>query len=287
MTRLNPAFIPGPISLSDRFRHAGNILLIGYGAIGCHVSSTLAGSSPAVNISWVLCREGRNAAAAQALGPGVIPVNSVDEIAQPIDLVIECGGHAALGQHGPGLLERGIDVITVSNGALADNGLAARLEEAARQGAATLELVSGAIGAIDAIAAASTGTISKLVYRGRKPPASWKGSAAEEVLDLDNLDRQACHFSGTAREAALRYPKNANVAATVALAGSGLDNTQVELIADPEVSGNIHEIEMVGDFGEMKFSINGNPLPGNPRSSALTAMSVVAAVRRRLAPIRV
>jgi aspartate dehydrogenase len=264
-----------------------NILLIGYGAIGCYVARNLASSDPSINIGWILCREGRNEAASQALGPGVKPVNSVDEVAQPIDLAIECGGHAALGQHGPGLLARGIDVITVSNGALADHELAVRLAEAARQGDAALELVSGAIGAIDAIAAARTGTISKLVYRGRKPPASWKGSPAEQVLDLDNLEKQACHFSGTAREAALRYPKNANVAATVALAGSGLDNTQVELIADPEASGNIHEIELAGDFGEMNFSINGNPLPGNPKSSALTAMSVVAAVRRRFAHIKV
>lgn len=264
-----------------------NILLIGYGAIGCHVARKLADGSPAVKIGWVLCREGRNEAAAQALGSAVIAVNSIDEVTQPIDLVIECGGHAALKQHGPGLLARGLDVITVSNGALADSDIALKLEEAARQGDAALELVSGAIGAIDAIAAASTGNISKLTYRGRKPPASWKGSPAEDVLDLDNLQGQACHFSGTAREAALRYPKNANVAATVALAGTGLDNTQVELIADPSVSGNIHEIELAGDFGEMNFSINGNPLPGNPKSSALTAMSVVAAVRRRMAHIRV
>jgi len=264
-----------------------NTLLIGYGAIACYVARSLASSSPAINIGWVLCREGRNEAAVQALGSGVIPVNSVDEISQSIDLVIECGGHTALRQHGPGLLARGIDVITVSNGALADSSLAITLEDAARQGDATLELVSGAIGAIDAIAAASTGAISKLVYRGRKPPASWKGSPAEEVLDLDNLDKPACHFSGTAREAALRYPKNANVAATVALAGSGLDNTQVELIADPASSGNIHEIELAGNFGEMNFTIKGNALPGNPKSSALTAMSVVAAVRRRIARIRV
>ncbi len=264
-----------------------NILLIGYGAIGCHVARALAGGSPAINIGWVLCREGRNEAAAQALGPAITAVNSIDEIGQSLDLAIECGGHAALAQHGPGLLARGIDVITVSNGALADSDLTKALEDAASRGDATLELVAGAIGAIDAIAAASTGSISKLVYRGRKPPASWKGSPAEDVLDLDNLDRPACHFSGTAREAALRYPKNANVAATVALAGNGLDNTQVELIADPAVTGNIHEIELVGDFGEMNLSINGNPLPGNPKSSALTAMSVVAAVRRRLARIRV
>ena len=59
-----------------------NILLIGYGAIGCYVARNLASSDPSINIGWVLCREGRNEAATQALGSGVTPVNSVDEIAQ-------------------------------------------------------------------------------------------------------------------------------------------------------------------------------------------------------------
>jgi len=149
-----------------------------------------------------------------------------------------------------------------------------------------LQLVSGAIGAIDAIAAASVGDIDRIVYRGRKPPQGWKGSPAEDVVNLDNLKEPACHFSGTAREAALRYPKNANVAATVALAGPGLDETRVELVADPTITENIHEIEVEGTFGRLQFRIDGRPLPGNPKSSALTAMSVVAAVRNRMAHIR-
>ena len=56
--------------------------------------------------------------------------------------------------------------------------------------------------------------------------------------------------------------------------------------ADPSVSENIHEVEAEGTFGRLSFSIAGKGLPGNPRSSALTGMSVVAAIRRRVAPIR-
>lgn len=263
-----------------------NILLIGYGAIGTYVAQKLE-HVPGAEIRWVLCRPGRNATATKALGPGITPVNAIDELVGTIDLAIECGGHAALRQHGPALLAYGIDVITVSSGALADDSLLRQLTAAATDGGARLELVSGAIGAIDAIAAAATGAITRLVYRGRKAPSGWKGSPAEDVLDLDALTKATSHFVGTAREAALRYPKNANVAATVALAGLGLDRTEVELIADPGVTQNIHEIEMTGDFGHMTFRIEGNPLPSNPKSSALTAMSVVAAVRRRLAAIAI
>ena len=106
---------------------------------------------------------------------------------------------------------------------------------------------------------------------------------AEDAIDLDDLQDPAVHFSGTAREAALRYPKNANVAATVALAGPGLDETDVELVADPTITENIHEVEVEGAFGRMQFRIEGRPLPGSPKSSALTAMSIVAAVRNRVA----
>ncbi|MBL4628061.1 MAG: aspartate dehydrogenase, partial [Roseicyclus sp.] len=68
----------------------------------------------------------------------------------PIDLLIDCAGHEGLAAHGARALGRGIDVLTLSLGALADDGLAQTLSDAATRGGATLHLASGAIGALDA-----------------------------------------------------------------------------------------------------------------------------------------
>ena len=151
------------------------------------------------------------------------------------------------------------------------------LKDAANEGRATLHLASGAIGALDCLRAGRVGELQAVTYVGRKPPAGWTGSPAEETIDLDSLGGEArIHFEGSARDAAIRYPKNANVAAAVALAGIGMDETMVRLIADPTIEQNIHEVQATGDFGSFSFEIRGNALPDNPRSSALAAMSAVS-----------
>lgn len=212
-------------------------------------------------------------------------VAAADDLDRGIELMIDCAGHAALAEHGPTILRRGIPLVTVSLGALADEALHHRLLDAAQRGNTQLHLASGAIGALDCLRAARVGTLESVTYSGRKPPAGWRGSAAEEHLDLDHLLEPKEHFCGTARQASLLYPKNANVAAAVALAGIGFDRTQVTLIADPTVSANIHEVQAMGSFGSFSFRIEGRALPDNPKSSALAAMSAVAAARRMTAPI--
>lgn len=243
--------------------------LIGNGAIAGYVQGAL--KHRRHSVAAILVRQAR-----VEENPNVY-VSSVHDFPDDLDLVIDCAGHTALAAHGPAVLKQGIDLITVSLGVLADQGVFQSLESAARQGNAKLHLASGAIGALDCLQAARVGQLEQVTYVGRKPPAGWLGSPAEQAIDLASLTSGAVtHFQGTAREAALAYPKNANVAAAVALAGVGFDKTIVRLIADADVSANIHEVEAKGDFGSFTFQISGQSLPGNPRSSALAAMSVIS-----------
>lgn len=248
------------------------IAIIGHGAIGQYVRSQLA----AHGITEVaqIVRQGKE-------GMNPLRISDLRDLPEKPDLIVDCGGHAALAAHGPVALGMGIDVLTVSLGALADAELQATLDQAAQDGGARLHLTSGAIGGLDALRGARAGTITQVTYTGRKPPQGWAGSPAENVLDLGTLTQATAHFTGTARAAALAYPKNANVAAAVALAGIGFDETAVELIADPTVTSNIHEVRAEGDFGSFTFTIAGNGLPENPRSSALAAMSVVSELVER------
>lgn len=254
--------------------------LIGEGAIGRFVAEKLAvnGDGPQV----VLVRPARLGGADET---GVPRVGRVADLPSDIDLMVDCAGHGALIEHGAEILERGMDLITVSLGALADRELERKLADAARSGRAQLHLASGAIGALDCLQAARVGGLAEVIYTGRKPPAGWRGSPAQDRLDLDALDTATTHFAGPARRAATEYPKNANVAAAVAIAGIGFDDTRVALIADPAVTSNIHEIHASGTFGSFSFRIEGKALPDNPRSSALAAMSVISAIARRRAAI--
>lgn len=263
------------------------IAMIGCGAIGRSVLELCRPRAAHVQIGWVVVSQLRESLlqTVQAAAPGAQVVLELPAHAQP-DLVVECAGHTAVAQHVLPALERGVDAIVTSMGALSAPGMAEQLEQAAARGGAQVQLVSGAIGGMDALAAASIGGLDAVVYTGRKPPLAWCGTPAEQLCDLASLQEAFCIFEGSAREAAQRYPKNANVAATIAFAGLGLDRTQVRLFADPGVSDNLHQINAQGAFGQMDLQMRGKPLAANPKTSALTAFSVARAVFSRVERIR-
>lgn len=256
--------------------------IIGDGAIGRYVAAKLneRGLGPDVVLT-------RISDASDSPPISATYINSVSELPDDITLMVDCAGHAALEEHGCSILKRDIDLITVSLGALADAVLADNLLQAAQSSGAKLHLASGAIGALDCLRAAKVGGLGDVIYVGRKPPHGWRGSPAEKQIDLETLKTAATHFEGSARIAAMTYPKNANVAAAVAIAGTGFDSTKVKLVADPSISDNIHEIHASGSFGRFSFRIEGRALPDNPRSSALAAMSVISAIEREIAPITI
>jgi aspartate dehydrogenase len=260
-----------------------HVSMIGCGAIGVGVMELLK-SDPQVVFDVVIVPENKIDSATpvvHSLAPRARIATRLDEQAGRPDLLVECAGHEAIEEHILPALERGIPCMVVSVGALSTPGLAERLEEAARRGGTQVQLLSGAIGAIDALSAARIGGLDAVVYTGRKPPHAWKGTPAEERFALDALAEATVIFEGTARDAARLYPKNANVAATLSLAGLGMDRTQVRLIADPAVTENVHHVEARGAFGGFELTMRGKPLAANPKTSALTVFSVVRALGNR------
>ncbi len=263
------------------------VAMVGHGSIATSVLALLADDRRIVFDPVVVSTRSLARLRAQPASP--TPVRFVDVLdphaAPRPDLVVECAGHGAIAQHVLPALAAGIDALVVSIGALSDAALAARLEAAARVGAAQVHLLAGAIGGIDALAAARHGGLDEVAYRGCKPPLAWRGTPAEAAHDLAAIDRPTTIFEGSARDAAARFPKNANVAATVALAGLGLDATRVTLVADPLAGGNLHHIDARGAFGRLSIDLQGEPLATNPKTSALTVLSVVRALKTRVSPI--
>ncbi len=262
--------------------------LIGYGAVArACLDGIGAPADPAGLVT--LCEPGRSASAQEVLqGFDVAVVDRLEDlIALKPDAVAECAGHQALTELGPAILQAGIDLIVISSGALADATLEQALMTAAQQGGAQLALPSGAIGGIDALAAARLAGLDSVTYRCRKPPEAWRGSPAEQQLDLAGLIEPTVFYRGTARAAAKDYPKNVNVAATVALAGLGFEATRVELVADPALDDNIHEVSVRGKAGYFDISLAGYPSPLNPKTSLLTGYSVARALLNRHARLAI
>lgn len=211
--------------------------------------------------------------------------DTADLLEDDLDLVVECAGHDAVVSYVVPVLRAGVDTILVSIGAMADSSLEAALKQAAKDGGAQLILPAGAVGGIDLLAALSGAGNLTVEYRGTKPPAAWTGTPAASAFDLPKLTQPTVIFSGSAREAASAYPKNANVAATLALAGAGFEATRVELIADPAAGGNIHDYSVACDLARYSIRIENLPSSGNVKTSVATVYSVLREIRNRVCPV--
>ncbi|CAN5511707.1 aspartate dehydrogenase [soil metagenome] len=202
---------------------------------------------------------------------------SLDELLerQP-EVVVEVAGHDGLRQHGPAVLRAGCDLYFVAVGALADPDTERELLAAARESGRQAKIISGAIGALDAIAGASIGELRSVTHTTRKPAATLmppdEASALTGAVEL---------FSGSAREGALKFPESVNVAAAVSFAGLGLDGTTLRVLADPDIDRNRHEVEAEGEFGTLRFEIMNVPSADNPKSGSLVAMSIIHQLRQR------
>lgn len=187
-----------------------------------------------------------------------------------INLVVECANIEVVEQYALEIIQQK-DLMLISVGALVNRELHQALQEKAQHFHRKVYLPSGAIGGLDVIRAANElGGLTSVQLTTRKPSAA---------LSVDIQEDEEVIFEGNAKQAIARFPKNTNIAIVLSLAGLGMEETRVKIIADPDVTKNIHQLEATGDFGNFNLTLENNPSPDNPKTSYLTALSILATLR--------
>lgn len=213
-------------------------------------------------------------------------VATIEELLQwKPSLIVECAGHAAVRDYASPILKSGIDFMIISVGALSDAILYEHVTKEVANSPAQVYLPAGALLGIDGLAAAKLAGLDWVRLTSRKPPLAWSGAPGVETINLEAISSEQVIFSGSARDAARLFPKNANVAATVALAGIGFEKTEVSLVADPDAQRNSHLLEFEGRPGRYRVETQGLASPDNPKTSMLTAYNILRSIENLEAPI--
>jgi aspartate dehydrogenase len=209
----------------------------------------------------------------------------IEALADAADIVIECAPSKLVRSIVAPAVSRGKTAIVLSVGALLQNE---DLIALAKEHGGQIVVPTGALIGLDAMTAAAVGTINSVRMVSRKPIAGLLGAPhlVEHNIEIEGITEPLRIFEGTAREAAKGFPANLNVAVALSLAGIGPDRTRVEIWADPTVSRNTHRIEVDSDSARFAMSIENIPSE-NPKTGKITALSVIACLRKLRAPLRI
>jgi aspartate dehydrogenase len=244
---------------------------------------------PGVEISPIVGRSAgsRGAALAREFGiPYVVGCEAL--LADRPEAVVEAASHDAVREYLLPLLQARISVVVLSAGALVEDTLRLRAEEAATRSGALLYVPSGGIGGLDALQAACAAGVDEVSIEVAKPPAAWIGISYVEGLgmDLQHLKQPKTLFEGPAREGVPHFPQNVNIAAVLSLAGVGFDRTRLKVVADPALTHNTHTIRVAGRSGRITVVLENVPSPENPKTSWLACYSALAALQSLASRIR-
>jgi aspartate dehydrogenase len=259
--------------------------IAGLGTVGRVLARKLADGIPGLELTAVAARDRAKAESWLKAQNIRCPVVELDAMPRHADLAVECAPPDIIDDICRPMLSAGKKVMVLSAGALLPRP---ELIDLARANGGQIVVPTGALLALDAMTAAAEGVIHSVKMVTRKPPKGLAGARylVTNNINVDGLTEPKRVFAGTAREAAAGFPENVNVVAALALAGVGPDRTLIEIWADPSLARNCHNIEVEADSARFSFSIENVPSE-NPKTGRITALSVVAALRKMTAPLRV
>jgi aspartate dehydrogenase len=214
------------------------------------------------------------------------PLLSLDDLIARSELVIEAATQEALETIAPCTLRQGKDLMVLSVGGLLDHGA---WMELAQQTGSRIYVPSGAIVGLDGVKGATIGHLTSVTMTTRKPPNALAGApfVVERRIDLNSFTAETLIFEGSAREACRGFPTNVNISAALSLAGIGADRTRIRILVVPDGRRNVHDIEVVGEFGRFSVHLENEPSETNPRTGKLTYLSTLAMLKALANPLKV
>ena len=257
----------------------------GLGTVGFEVARRIDGGEiDGLTLSAVSARDRVRARDRMRGFRSPVDVVVAGELAERADIVVESAPATVFREIAEPVVRAGKVLVAISAGALLDH---ADLVEAARVTGAQIVLPSGAVMGLDAVRGAAESGIASVTMITRKPPGGLAGAPylVEHGIEVDRLEAPLKVFDGSARDAARGFPANVNVAAALGLAGVGPERTRLEIWADPGITRNTHEIRLEAETVRFQLRIENVPSRENPRTGRSVAPSVVAALRRFVAPL--
>jgi aspartate dehydrogenase len=261
------------------------VAIAGLGPIGTRLAKALDDGIDGLTLAAVSSANiAKHGAWLDKLGkrPATLPIEALADAA---DIVVECAPSKLVRAIVAPVVSSGKTAVVLSVGALLENE---DLIALAKEKGGQIVVPTGALIGLDAMTAAAVGTIHSVQMVTRKPLKGLEGAPylVEHKIDLHDIKAPLKIFDGTAREAARGFPANLNVAVALSLAGIGADRTRVEIWADPTVTRNTHRIEVDSDSARFSMTIENIPSE-NPKTGLITALSVIACLRKLHAPLRV
>ncbi len=257
----------------------------GLGAIGLKIAECLdSGLLPGLRLGAVSARD-HGKARRNLSGLSAMPdVTTLAGLADTCDVIIECAPAAVFAEVAEAAIAAGRIFIPASVGALLPR--MDLVDKAAATGARII-VPTGALIGLDAVRAAAEGEVESVTLTTRKPPNGLKGAPhlVQSNISVDGLSEPKLVFEGTARAGAIGFPANVNVAAALSLAGIGPDRTTLQIWADPGVDRNMHTITVEADSARFTMTIENIPSEENPKTGKITALSLIATLRRLTAPM--
>lgn len=201
------------------------------------------------------------------------------------DIVIEAASQAAAKNFSKRIVEYKKDLLLMSVGAIADELFLSQLLSVVSQNGNHIYIPSGAIAGIDAIKSVK-GMLDSVTLTTTKNPKALAGAPFfnSDPTRLNSMKKKTLIYQGTAADALNKFPANINVAAVLSLAGIGIQETIVKIVADPHITVNQHQIEAAGTFGEIAITVRSIPTPNNPKTSLLAVLSAIECLRSICSP---